>query len=850
MSVLLAFLLVLAFQDSFSFSFSENAQLYWEHEIFVNGENGIDSESCLQGDLHFSCATINMALRGLRYNSTVIRVSPGTYTLKQGSETTITAKNQVAIIGSSYGDTVIQCSQFAGLVFNLSQNVTVESITFSHCGQDIFFSFGIGYPTLLLQAGVYMMFCENLTLNSIIVQFANGTGLFLLGNAGSITIENCSVSNCKSVDTGHNLAKKLLVGGGILIINGQRTTYYQINRSNITHNNFPAEFDGCNSIGGGGIVLISDGRLKIRIDSCIMANNSRGLFIPSVSHYLIDITNSSILSNQQNNVVRVREGGFLHLNMSNVDMDETLAVYTSKTSNAITQSTKGGYTITTKEMYISIRHLITIEYNYPRIDLEHTDCDNKGKCSDDGRDNTGRCPAPYSGCLGTSGYCLCAGDHTGRLCGQCKDGLSVAINSHYLACTSCDNIQTVLKGWAALIGIEFVPLTVMIVLIAVLNVNLSQGSLNAYIFFCQILTLSFPSVKYPAWLVSDKPYMELDYILNVPLIPFSMWNLDFINIPSSSWYSTYYIDFPICVSSSTTPLGALSFWYFIAFYPIFLLTLFYGCIVLYDRGHRCVTCVVRPVHRLLARIWRLFDIKPSLSQTVASVYTLCFTQLAAISFKILHPVQYQEESGDTITVFFYDGTQQYFKGPHGVAGTLAIIVLVFLGIVTIYLLIYPFKWFQHCLNRIKFKKDFLISVADVFIGPYKDGTQNSWDYRYFAGIHFGLRLVIMMLYYIPLYLFPVVLIASLETVLCVVTATAVMIFRPYKREIHSFNEMCLLLVLGLLSFCYIYPDPSSVLQSPKYIDWSWFSLLVLPLCGFIIVFLVAPYCVAQTLACK
>ena len=408
-------------------------------------------------------------------------------------------------------------------------------------------------------------------------------------------------------------------------------------------------------------------------------------------------------------------------------------------------------------------------------------------------------------------------------------GYSVPINSHDLSCSSCDTPEAVVKGWAALIGLEFVPLLVITGAIAIFNINLNQESLNAYIFFCQILTMSFPSVRYPAWIASDYNHTLLDPIFDFSFIPLSMWNLDFINIPSSSLYSAY--DFSICVSLSTTPLGALSFWYFIAFYPIFLLTLFYGCIVLYDRGHRCVTCVVRPVHRLLARIWRLFDIKPSLSQTVASVYTLCFTQLAAISFKILHPVQYQEESGDTITVFFYDGTQQYFKGPHGVAGTLAIIVLVFLGIV-------------------KFKKDFLISVADVFIGPYKDGTQNSWDYRYFAGIHFGLRLVIMMLYYIPLYLFPVVLIASLETVLCVVTATAVMIFRPYKREIHSFNEMCLLLVLGLLSFCYIYPDPSSVLQSPKYIDWSWFSLLVLPLCGFIIVFLVAPYCVAQTLACK
>ena len=72
----------------------------WKHKIFVDGVNGVDSESCLQGDLQLPCSTFNMALKGLKYNSTVIYVSPGTYTLKYEIESIINGKDEIAIIGT------------------------------------------------------------------------------------------------------------------------------------------------------------------------------------------------------------------------------------------------------------------------------------------------------------------------------------------------------------------------------------------------------------------------------------------------------------------------------------------------------------------------------------------------------------------------------------------------------------------------------------------------------------------------------------------------------------------------------------------------------------------------------
>ena len=217
----------------------------------------------------------------------------------------------------------------------------------------------------------------------------------------------------------------------------------------------------------------------------------------------------------------------------------------------------------------------------------------------------------------------------------------------------------------------------------------------------------------------------------------------------------------------------------------------YFCVNMYGKGYKCFICALRPIHRVLARFWRMFDIQPSLMHTAASMYTLCFTQLAAISFKILY-----SNNNPTEPVFFYDYKQKYFHGWHGLASTFAIVVLVLLITATMYLLLYPFRLFQKCISSAKFNKDLLISLSDALTGPYKDGTENSWDYRYFAGIHFGVRLVVMVFYYIPLeYGF---VIYFLEAVTYFFMISAVVILRPYKKNIHSFTEALLLVSLGLL----------------------------------------------------
>ena len=72
----------------------------WEHKIYVSTTAGIDDTTCWTSGQHTPCATINLALKGLQHNSTVIYITPGIYTLEYGHETQLRHKSQVAIIGN------------------------------------------------------------------------------------------------------------------------------------------------------------------------------------------------------------------------------------------------------------------------------------------------------------------------------------------------------------------------------------------------------------------------------------------------------------------------------------------------------------------------------------------------------------------------------------------------------------------------------------------------------------------------------------------------------------------------------------------------------------------------------
>ena len=410
----------------------------------------------------------------------------------------------------------------------------------------------------------------------------------------------------------------------------------------------------------------------------------------------------------------------------------------------------------------------------------------------------------------------------------CEDGQAVPINSFQISCYDCDSTSLV-YGWLIFMFVQILPVTLLVLLIITLNINLTQGSASGYIFYCQLLSTSFPGLwtGYPAWL--QLPVSETSPIT---FLPFSIWNLNFLTaLPTCNSYpftsEKISNGIPVFITCSMKQLGAISVWYLIAAYPMVLLILLYIWLMMYEKGFMCVVYITRPIHHLLARFWRMFDIEPSLIHSIASVYVLCFMQFATTSLKLLHvfSIDWYGDSHVNIT-FYYDHSLHSFGWPHSLAGLFAITILIFILIVpTLYVLFYPFKWFHRLFSKLKLNKQLLVALADVFTGPYKDGSDNSKDYRWFAGLYLLLRVVFISLYILGIDVLVVILQLSLTLLLSIVLN----IFRPYKRTIHNFSETSLWLILSVTNAVRLSPHLTFL---PVYFFIYFPLIIVIPYCVF------------------
>ena len=403
----------------------------------------------------------------------------------------------------------------------------------------------------------------------------------------------------------------------------------------------------------------------------------------------------------------------------------------------------------------------------------------------------------------------CTDNSTGEDYLGCLSEWGIPINDPFF-CTDCDKY-----GLLVFIVIEILPITIMVLLIIIFNIQLTNGSINGVVFYSQIIASSFPVYYYYYYYYYYYDYYYYFTIdnyyypqLTLSEIPCNIFNLDF---------TPFIYNYFMCISPNTPPLGVISFWYVIGFYPLLLLLLLYVWITLYDKGYKCVVCITRPFHRCTARFWSMTGIEPSFTHSIASMYILCFTQLAATSFKILS-FDANRTSVFNDTKFYYDMDQDYFKGVHGAAGFFAILVLLFLIVLpTLYILLYPFIWFHKLLDCLHLRKQLLISLGDVLTGPYKNGTENTYDYRFMAGLYLLAKIIILSQFiYGHYFIFSIPISQACCSFLL---AVIVIIFRPFQRNIHNFTEflvMFITMAIGCASSVTGFLFPSS--SSKSYFD--------------------------------
>ena len=376
----------------------------------------------------------------------------------------------------------------------------------------------------------------------------------------------------------------------------------------------------------------------------------------------------------------------------------------------------------------------------------------------------------------------------GQLCGSCKKGYGPALIPTSYECAKC---STKNYGWVLYIFLEFLPVTVFYLIIVGFQVSATSGPLNAFIFSAQIIA---STIKNNNLVLTAYSSQSLAHIMSQVLITFyGIWNLDFFHpaIP------------PFCVSENITTLHALALQYLPAFYPLLLIVVTYILIELHDRNVRVVVWMWKPFQKCMFPLQKhlRWNPKASIVGTFATFLTLAYNKLIIVSAELLNGSKVTDIRGNSSQYLLLAPTVPYFGKQHLPYAILAIVVFsTFIALPPLLLISYPTKAFQKLLGCMKMRWPALHIFADVFQGCYRNRTDSTNDYRYFAAYYFIMRVVI--------FLFKISLEFRLSwiipTIVLIIGSLLFALLRPYKKNWLNVLDSLILASLALASLWIFY----------------------------------------------
>ena len=383
---------------------------------------------------------------------------------------------------------------------------------------------------------------------------------------------------------------------------------------------------------------------------------------------------------------------------------------------------------------------------------------------------------------------------TGVLCGDCIPGYGPAVNTKYFDCVRCTE-EDKAYHWIFFLLAYFVPITILAFIIIFFNISATSGPANAFIFFAQIITTTFgvdeQRIPYSS-ITSAAAGLEAVYT-----IPYDIWTLNFISkvLP------------PYCLSPDINSLDVILIHYTIAFYPLILVAIFYTVIALYGRDVKPVVMLCRPVHHCFARMRRTWSLQRSVIDAFSTFLVLSYTKFTLFSLYLMaQSVLINSEGEDVGQVVYFYGTIDYFSNKHFAYFIPALVVSILFGILPpLVLLLSPWKITHKVLSCLKcdwvWSGGKLQAILDTFQGCYKDGTNGTRDYRYFAGVYFLLRLVLFALFAFTTSLFEQYV---SQQIVCTIGILLFAVLRPYKNNLYNVLDATIFGVLATINALSIY----------------------------------------------
>ncbi len=412
----------------------------------------------------------------------------------------------------------------------------------------------------------------------------------------------------------------------------------------------------------------------------------------------------------------------------------------------------------------------------------------------------------------------------GIMCGRCRQGYGLAVNTKQIQCVRCSDNQAYYM-WVFYILSQLLPITIMFLIFVLLNVSTTTGPANAFILFAQLLTTAL-DIEGDGTVHVDSITSHYDALEQAYIIPYDIWNLNFFFFP------------PTCLSPYLSTQAFLSLDFLVAAYPLILIFLFYGVVSLYNRGIQPVYCLCRPVHNLFARFQHKWNLQHSTIDAFATFLVLSYNKFTATSVYLLTPEPLVDSSGNGVTnVLYLDGNVHFLSNEHLPYFFLALCILLTIVILPpLLLLVYPLRLIQRLSNWFGCRRACcqintggrMQMFLDTFQGCFKDGTNGTRDYRYFAGVYFILRILFFTLY---AYSNTWIQQFFVQQLLCTAAVLLFAVFRPYKKDFYNNLDATIFGVLALINAVSMYNICFTSLDQPlsKWAFAMQYILIFLPL---------------------
>ena len=374
----------------------------------------------------------------------------------------------------------------------------------------------------------------------------------------------------------------------------------------------------------------------------------------------------------------------------------------------------------------------------------------------------------------------------GVMCSKCKEGFGVGyLLQGYDRCYNCSVGLQAPWTWIAAFTLKLIPVTLLFFYVFVFRLRVSCAPLNSIVLFCQLVAMIERNGLYRS-MVNANHYSKTIFTI------YNVWNLDYT--PSSIHDS--------CLSEGITVLHTHAFYYVLVLYLVVLTLVTFGLVYLDDRGCRPVWLFFKPLHRCVATFKWHWQFSNSLIDILATFTVLVYWKMVRNTVKLLMYTTLYDVQGSRVGPkrYYFNASMEYFGSEHRPYAVPAVVLGVLLLVLPPALLLSNQLKVVHrvlsgCSSRWQKCFLYLKSFADAFQGCFKDGTDNTRDYRCFAFLYFFIRvLMVVLIDVVPLWHIPAVGVMHL----CISISFAVL--RPYKKEMYNVLDCLVFAALSAMYF--------------------------------------------------